>query len=59
MRKSLCKHNPVRLYSWFAFNCVTGLSDWFCVACCDCGHVLKGSAEEFEQYLRAHNLRPA
>jgi len=26
---------------------MTGLDDWLCIACCDCGAVLKGSAEDY------------
>jgi hypothetical protein len=35
-----CNHPPTRLYAWNAFDGV------LCVACCDCGAVLKGAAEE-------------
>src|SRR3990167_11435719 len=32
-----CKHPATRLYSWFAYD------DTLCIACCDCGEVLKGA----------------
>jgi len=47
-----CKHPPRRLYCWWAWNVVTGLKDWFCIACCDCGTILKGSQKEYERYLK-------
>lgn len=34
-----CKHPPARLYAWFAQD-PTG--PVLCVACCECGTVLKG-----------------
>lgn len=39
-----CKHPPSRLYSWTAFDGV------LCVACCECGAVLRGACESFEQW---------
>ena len=36
--ETLCKHNPSRLYSWYAHD------QTLCIACCDCGSVLKGNA---------------
>ncbi len=33
-----CPHPPERLYTWTAFD------GSLCVACCDCGEVLKGGA---------------
>ena len=26
-----CKHPPTKLYTWFAYNCVTDKADWLCV----------------------------
>lgn len=42
MDKESCKHPPHRLYSWWAFNHLTGKNDILCVGCCECGKVLKG-----------------
>lgn len=37
-----CKHPPYRLYSWWANDCRIKGGIVLCVACCDCGNVLKG-----------------
>lgn len=47
----ICKHPPSRLYSWFTHNTVTNQDDWLCITCCECGDVLKGSAEDYDTYL--------
>ena len=47
----MCKHSYNKLFTWFAFNLVTGRKDWLCVGCCECGEVLKGSCQEYEVYL--------
>ena len=39
-----CKHPPVRVFAWFAWNCRTNQKDLFCAACCACGEVLAGGA---------------
>jgi hypothetical protein len=36
--KKQCKHPPTRLYAWRAYD------NTLCVACCECGEVLKGGA---------------
>lgn len=33
-----CKHPPARLFAWTAHD------ETLCVACCDCGAILKGAA---------------
>jgi len=35
----VCKHPPARVYGWLAFD------DTLCLACCDCGAVLRGAVE--------------
>lgn len=35
-----CRHNPARLFSWYAND------GTLCVGCCDCGAVLAGAAEK-------------
>ena len=42
---SPCKHPPVRLYAWLAYNYETEKNDILCVGCCECGTVLHGGAE--------------
>lgn len=49
-----CKHPATRLHSWSAYNYVTGKKDWLSIACCECGKVLKGGTEEFEEYCARH-----
>lgn len=41
-----CPHPPPRLYAWHALNPQTGKADILCVACCECGAVLQGAADE-------------
>ena len=41
-----CPHRPERIWCWWAYNWRTGKNDIFCAACCDCGAVLAGAAEE-------------
>jgi len=46
-----CKHPATRLYTWFAYNCITNKNDWLCIVCLDCNKVLKGGHREFDKYL--------
>ena len=39
--KTQCPHPPQRLYAWYA-------GDILCIACCQCGKVLKGGKENEE-----------
>jgi hypothetical protein len=41
----ICKHPPVKLFCWYAFNYKTGDKDILCICCCLCGDILKGGAE--------------
>jgi hypothetical protein len=40
MKKKPCKHPPQRLWAWTAYD------GTLCVACCDCGAILKGEVRE-------------
>lgn len=52
----MCTHPPQRLYSWFAYDCITNKKSWLVIACCDCGDVLKGDSEEYEAYLAQQSV---
>ena len=49
-----CSHPPTRYYTWWAYNCLTNKKDWLVICGRDCGTCLKGSNEEFESLLQAH-----
>ena len=42
-----CKHPPRRLYTWDAAD------GTLCVACCECGKVLKGGVEVSEERIKS------
>jgi hypothetical protein len=44
-----CTHLPDRLFTWWAYNWRTDKNDILCAACCDCGQVLAGAAEDAEE----------
>ena len=43
-KRAKCQHPPHRLYSWFASANNGEPRSVLCVACCDCGRVLRGAA---------------
>lgn len=40
-----CNHPPVKLFVWWAFNCLTGKNDILCIGCTACGEILQGGAD--------------
>lgn len=41
-----CHHPAARLWAWYADDCQAPSGRVLCVACCDCGAVLAGAAQE-------------
>lgn len=46
VKKSPCMHPAHRLYAWHATDCTTQTGYVLVVACCDCGRVLQGKAND-------------
>ena len=52
-----CTHPAHRLYASYTYNHLTHRKDWLWIACCDCGAVLKGSAEDYEAAYAADQAK--
>ena len=48
MTPETCKHPADRLFAWMARDGTAPGGLVLCVACCDCGQVLQGAAEQEE-----------
>jgi hypothetical protein len=44
---SVCNHPSARLFTWFAHD------GTLCIACCECGEVLAGAAQDWHQITEA------
>jgi len=54
MPKVTCKHDPRRLYAWYATGDDGTPRAVLCVGCCDCGAVLRGAATAPRNTKEAH-----